>query len=234
MASLAELARIHTDLDGPRIAHLQRLVAAWGLLADFSFADLLLFAPTREGDGREFAVLAQIRPTTAQTVYRRDWVGSVLPADGRDIVARSWASGDLLEGELQVEPLRERCARARHPGAVRGQLRRRPHEGVDSDGRPADRGARAPLRRGVQPLRPDDRQRRVPVPQRGRRHRRHAPSRRRRSGARCATASRVLLAERRVGAAQDRCARQRRGDASRRARSRRDADPAGLRGADPA
>ena len=49
MASLAELARIHTDLDGPRIAHLQRLVATWGLLADLCFADLLLFAAGRGG-----------------------------------------------------------------------------------------------------------------------------------------------------------------------------------------
>jgi two-component sensor histidine kinase len=108
VASLAELARIHTDLDGPRIAHLQRLAAAWGLLSDFSFADLLLFAPVRGSDGREFVVLGQIRPTTSQTVYRSDWVGSVLPAEDRAIVARSWASGDLLEGEMEVEPLRER------------------------------------------------------------------------------------------------------------------------------
>jgi two-component sensor histidine kinase len=108
VASLAELARIHTDLDGPRIAHLQRLAATWGLLSDFSFADVLLFAPTRGSDGREFVVLGQIRPTTSQTVYRSDWVGSVLPAEDRDIVARCWASGDLLEGELEVEPMRER------------------------------------------------------------------------------------------------------------------------------
>jgi two-component system, sensor histidine kinase PdtaS len=108
VASLAELARIHTDLDGPRIAHLQRLAAAWGLLADFSFADLLLYAPARGSEGREFVVLAQIRPTTAQTVYRSDWVGSVLPAEERDIVSRCWTSGDLLEGEVEVEPLRER------------------------------------------------------------------------------------------------------------------------------
>ena len=45
MASLAELARQHTNLDKEAIAHLQRLVAGWGLLADFCFADLLLFAP---------------------------------------------------------------------------------------------------------------------------------------------------------------------------------------------
>ena len=46
MATLTELARFHTGLDGRSVRHLQRLVAGWGLLADFCFADLLLFAPT--------------------------------------------------------------------------------------------------------------------------------------------------------------------------------------------
>ncbi|MEY2588850.1 MAG: two-component system, sensor histidine kinase PdtaS, partial [Acidimicrobiaceae bacterium] len=59
MASLAELARLRTDLDGPKLAHLQRLVGAWGLLADFCFADLLLFAPERGSGGTSFVVLGQ-------------------------------------------------------------------------------------------------------------------------------------------------------------------------------
>ena len=108
MASLAELARIHTALDGPRIAHLQRLAASWGLLADFSFADLLLFGATRGSEGGEFVVLGQIRPTTSQTVYRSDWFGSVLPASERHVVARCYATGDVLDGEIEVPPSRER------------------------------------------------------------------------------------------------------------------------------
>ena len=107
MASLAELARIHTGLDGPRIAHLQRLAATWGLLADFSFADLLLFGATRGSAGDEFVVLGQIRPTTSQTVYRSDWFGSVLPASERPVVARSYATGEMLEGEIEVPPSKE-------------------------------------------------------------------------------------------------------------------------------
>ena len=37
--------RQHTQLDRAEIGHLQRLVASWGMLADFCFADLLLFVP---------------------------------------------------------------------------------------------------------------------------------------------------------------------------------------------
>ena len=79
MATLTELARFHTALDGRAVNHLQRLVAGWGLLADFCFADLLLFAPTIDAqDGDRFLVLGQIRPSTSQTVYRADWIGTTV------------------------------------------------------------------------------------------------------------------------------------------------------------
>jgi two-component sensor histidine kinase len=109
VASLAELARVHTDLPSDDVAHLQRLVGAWGLLADLSFSDLLLFAPTTSaGDDQQFVVLAQIRPSTSQTVYRSDWVGSVLTAEERPVVARVWEHREVLDGELVVPPFKER------------------------------------------------------------------------------------------------------------------------------
>jgi two-component sensor histidine kinase len=131
VASLAELARIHTTLDSAAVAHLQRLAASWGLLADFSFADLLLFAPTRpqpsgdergRGDGPvAFVVLGQIRPTTAQTLYRSDWLGAIVPAEARPIIARSCASGELLEAEVELPPHRELVRVLGIPVRHRGQ-----------------------------------------------------------------------------------------------------------------
>ena len=59
MATLAELARRHTALGRDDVLHLQRLVGEWGMLADFCFADLLLYAPTRDGG---WFVLGQVRP----------------------------------------------------------------------------------------------------------------------------------------------------------------------------
>src|SRR4051794_1772363 len=108
MASLAELARLRTDLDGPKLAHLQRLVGAWGLLADFCFADLLLFAPERGKAGESFVVLGQIRPATTQTVYRSDWVGTVQSSTERPIVANSFRLGEIVETETTIPPLKER------------------------------------------------------------------------------------------------------------------------------
>jgi two-component system, sensor histidine kinase PdtaS len=114
MASLAEIARQHTKLDKDAIAHLQRLVAGWGLLADFCFADLLLFVPVdRDESGAElatgqFVVLSHIRPTTSQTLYKSDLVGQVLSADERPLVARASLHGEIIEGEITVSAIRER------------------------------------------------------------------------------------------------------------------------------
>ena len=107
MASLAELARLRTDLDGPALAHLQRLVAAWGLLADFCFADLLLYAPVRGASSDSFIILGQIRPATTQTVYRSDWVGTVVSDDDRPLVASSFRSGEIIESTVEVSGLKE-------------------------------------------------------------------------------------------------------------------------------
>ena len=50
MLGLAELARAEAALDERSIDHLQRLVATWALLADLSFADLVLYAPCTASD----------------------------------------------------------------------------------------------------------------------------------------------------------------------------------------
>ena len=49
VATFSDLARQHTDLERPDVVHLLRLLADWGMLADFCFADVLLYAPARDG-----------------------------------------------------------------------------------------------------------------------------------------------------------------------------------------
>jgi two-component system, sensor histidine kinase PdtaS len=129
MATLTELARFHTALDGRSVNHLQRLVAAWGLLADFCFADLLLFAPTVDAtDGERFVVLSQVRPSTSQTVYRADWIGTTVDEEERPLVARAFRLGEIIEGEATVAALKERvrvlCIPVRCRGEVIGVLTR--------------------------------------------------------------------------------------------------------------
>ena len=107
MASLTDVARVPTRLTPPQESHLQRLVASWGLLADFCFSDLLLFVPTDE-DGGTFVVLGQIRPTTSQTLYRHDLLGEQTNETDRPLIARSLRLGEIIEGEVTDPVIRER------------------------------------------------------------------------------------------------------------------------------
>jgi two-component system, sensor histidine kinase PdtaS len=102
MASLTDLAREHTDLGRDEISHLNRLVTEWGMLADFCFADLLLYVPTADG---RWLTVGQIRPATGQTIYQTDWVGSWANDTERPMLARSAESGMIVEGDVQVEDL---------------------------------------------------------------------------------------------------------------------------------
>ena len=129
MASLTELARLHTNLTAAQVDHLQRLIASWGLLADLCFADLMLFAGVPGADGLDgLVVLGQIRPTTGQTLYRGDWVGDVVDVAERPLVARCLELGEIIEGEVMIEThreaVRELCIPVRHRGHTVGVLAR--------------------------------------------------------------------------------------------------------------
>jgi two-component sensor histidine kinase len=123
MASLTELARFHTALDPRGVSHLQRLVAGWGLLSDFCFADLLLFAPTVDAvDGDKFLVLGQVRPSTSQTVYRADWIGTVVAEEERPLVSRAFRLGEIIEGETTIAALKEAVRTLAIPVRCRGEV----------------------------------------------------------------------------------------------------------------
>ncbi len=101
-----------THLEGPGLAHIQRLTASWGFLADLSFADLLLYVPERAASAGapgppspcRFVVLAQMRPTTSQTLYRDDQLGLVVDENERPLVARAWTLGQIIDGDVAASP----------------------------------------------------------------------------------------------------------------------------------
>jgi two-component sensor histidine kinase len=122
MATLEELALVHTPVKGDALAHLQRLALSWRLLADLSFADLLLLAPIANEDGHRFVVLAQVRPTTGQTLYVTDLVGHVVDEVERPLVTRAFRRAEETEGEANVlggkERVRLQCIPVRYRGRV--------------------------------------------------------------------------------------------------------------------
>src|SRR4029453_1558595 len=81
-------------LDPAAAEHLHALMAAWQLVADLSFADLLLFIPV---EGTEnFRIVGQLRPYTARTLYPADLVGEVVEPGWQPYVERAWREGRRL------------------------------------------------------------------------------------------------------------------------------------------
>ncbi len=82
MPTLNDLARSHTSLGEADVEWLHSLVSDWQLLADLSFADLILWAPAKDGTG--WLAIAQMRPTTGPTSLQDDVVGTFAgPEDQR-------------------------------------------------------------------------------------------------------------------------------------------------------
>jgi two-component sensor histidine kinase len=128
VATLEELALLHTPIEGEALAHLRRLALSWRLLSDLCFADLLLLAPVANEDGHRFVALAQVRPTTGQTLYVHDLVGQVIDEVERPLVTRAFKREEIVEGETNVfggkERVRLQCIPVRHRGSVVAVLTR--------------------------------------------------------------------------------------------------------------
>jgi two-component sensor histidine kinase len=75
VSTLTDLVAARTVLTPPDVAVLQALVGEWQLVSDLSFADLVLWVRTTDGD---WLAVAHMRPTTGTTTYPEDVVGVAL------------------------------------------------------------------------------------------------------------------------------------------------------------
>ncbi|HTW21158.1 MAG TPA: sensor histidine kinase, partial [Mycobacteriales bacterium] len=87
-------------IERARVDALHRLVGDWQLLADLSFADLVLFVPDRSAE--RFVVVAQMRPLTGPTAYQDDLVGTSVSASQRRQLATALAEGRICREEDPV------------------------------------------------------------------------------------------------------------------------------------
>jgi two-component system, sensor histidine kinase PdtaS len=143
--TLTDLARSHTALDGADLEWLHSLVSDWQLLADLSFADLLLWVPVRaaaataraaraeEGtDGvatpAAWVALAQMRPTTGPTAYPNDLVGTIEASGRRGLIDVAWRERRICrEGDPEWGsgiPVREESIPVRRGGKLLGVIQR--------------------------------------------------------------------------------------------------------------
>ena len=108
MADLDDLVTGRTTLTSSDLEKLHALVADWQLLADLSFADLLLWVPLRADDRNwplGHLVIGQMRPTTGATVHEEDFLGTKI----------AWGDRSNIDSALS----QERIFRERDP-EVRG------------------------------------------------------------------------------------------------------------------
>jgi two-component sensor histidine kinase len=97
-----DLARKQAGLSEADAEWLHALVSDWQLLADLSFADLILWVPVRDDPepGTSWVALAQMRPTTGPTSFAEDVVGMTAKAGERPLLGtarterRIWRESD--------------------------------------------------------------------------------------------------------------------------------------------
>ncbi|MEI6648107.1 MAG: sensor histidine kinase [Actinomycetes bacterium] len=85
-----------TSDDRDRISE---LIAEWQLLADLSFADLILWVPKRKDYAswpEGHIAIAHIRPTTAATVFTQDVIGNELALGDNPRIDRALSQGEIV------------------------------------------------------------------------------------------------------------------------------------------
>ncbi|MEU8178128.1 PAS domain-containing sensor histidine kinase [Microbispora hainanensis] len=98
MPTLSDLVSRHTALDPAGVDWIHSLVSDWQLLADLSFADLILWVPDQ--GGTRWVAVAQMRPTTGPTVYHDDVVGMSIAVGDRPLIDVAWAENRICrEGD---------------------------------------------------------------------------------------------------------------------------------------
>jgi len=109
MATLSELVTANSKLQEHEVEHLAELVAEWRLLADLSFADLVLWLPIRKDEKswpQGYVAIAQIRPTTAATVFGDDLIGSKINWGQRPLIDQALSEGEIVK-DTQPEKVGE-------------------------------------------------------------------------------------------------------------------------------
>ena len=102
MATLSELLRGRTNLPDHDVEWLQLLVGDWQLVADLSFADLVLWV---RSTGERWEAVAHVRPTTGQLVFVDDQVGRVAdPGRTRDLLDEAASEQRILRVRQVVVP----------------------------------------------------------------------------------------------------------------------------------
>ncbi|MHA7269940.1 sensor histidine kinase [Arthrobacter sp. HLT1-20] len=92
MAIFADMIRESSNLGPGDAEWLHLLVGDWQMIADLSFADLVLWFPS---EGNEYVALAHVRPSTSHTMFHADFVGDPIQPELDPLVRAAWASQNI-------------------------------------------------------------------------------------------------------------------------------------------
>jgi two-component system, sensor histidine kinase PdtaS len=133
VTSPLDLAYRNAGLEPAARRHLERLMAAWSLLADLCFSDMLLYVPADRLAGGEaghgnthFVAIGQVRPTTNATLFEIDLIGQVVTARQLPVVLEALRTGVISIGEQRSDigdgHQRLECIPVRYSGHVIGVM----------------------------------------------------------------------------------------------------------------
>lgn len=130
MPSLDDIARFQTSLSSDDVAWLHALVTDWQIIADLSFADLVLWIPDAEAKGMWAG--AQIRPTTGPTTLFEDVAGTFMPSGRIDEIEQALRSGEIVDERIAELPdgrrIRVELIPVTHAGSTIAVISRRSAE----------------------------------------------------------------------------------------------------------
>jgi two-component system, sensor histidine kinase PdtaS len=115
----------HTTLDEADTAWLIQVAGECQLLADLSFADIVLWAPSETDD---FVAVAHLRPSSSATLFYRDLVGKKVRREWVGLIDKAYQTGEIIDSSspdwfestptrLRAIPVRNRRRGPRTEGA---------------------------------------------------------------------------------------------------------------------
>ncbi|MHC2184623.1 two-component sensor histidine kinase [Rathayibacter agropyri] len=94
MSTLSDLVLSHGRSDEADVEWLHLLVGDLQLLADLAFADIVLWVPTAD---ESFVAVAHARPSSAATLFYRDFVGQRIKSEWRAQVVEAYETARIVD-----------------------------------------------------------------------------------------------------------------------------------------